>query len=391
MKSKGVLAKFIIPLCILAVAFLVMRFIILNRTAPQKQPTRKPGVLVETSTAARQDRPAQVLGTGTVQASQEVTVTMQVSGKVVEAAPQFVAGGFFKKDDFLFAVEDTDYRLAVERARASLVKAQSDAAMAESQAMIARQEWERLHNGDMKPNPLVLYEPQLATAMANVSAAAAALSQAELDLSRTRVTAPFDCRVRSENIAMGQYVRAGGNVAELAATDAAEIIVPLPQDDLQWLTVPRPGSVVVGSAVTVIKELGGRQYEWSGQVDRSLGEIDALTRMARLAVRVNDPYGSANGTLSLDAGMFVETALHGIMLKDVFILPRKALRDNSTVWIMDGEDKLQVRQVKQVRVERDEVFISDGLAEGDRVVLTGIPGAANGMALRQLSAEGEGK
>ena len=70
------------------------------------------------------------------------------------------------------------------------------------------------------------------------------------------------------------------------------------------------------------------------------------------------------------------------MLDDVFVLPRKALRENSMVWLVDNEDRMRIRPVEIVRFEQDEVFISKGLADGERVVTTNLSGAAEGMSLR---------
>jgi multidrug resistance efflux pump len=67
-----------------------------------------------------------------------------VSGQVVEISPSLVVGGFFRQGDLLFRVEQADYRLAVDRARAALAKAEFDLATVEGQARVARQEWGRL-------------------------------------------------------------------------------------------------------------------------------------------------------------------------------------------------------------------------------------------------------
>jgi hypothetical protein len=80
--------------------------------------------------------------------------------------------------------------------------------------------------------------------------------------------------------------------------------------------------------------------------------------------------------------MFVEVVIHGRDMRNIAVIPRKALRDGQTVWIMDDERKLRVRKVEPVRYEQDEVWISNGLAEGDRVVLTALSGGADGMRLR---------
>ncbi|GBE35952.1 multidrug resistance protein MdtA precursor [bacterium BMS3Bbin07] len=289
--------------------------------------------------------------------------------------------------------------MAVVRARAALAQAELELAKVESSALIARREWKGLAmdnpatDKNEKPNPLVLYEPQIKKARADVAAAGAALNQAELDLQRTRIYAPFDCRVRSERVEAGQYVRAGSSVAVLAGTETAEIVVPLSLEELQWLRIPRQGAEDKGSPATVKITVGRQSFSRQGRVVRSLGEVDPKGRMARVVVAVDDPYylntRRNNNEPDLEMGMFVEVTFYGKVLSGVFPVPANALRENNTVWVVNGEDRLNIRPVTVVRRKQESVIISDGLKEGERLVLTSISGAAEGMKLRLLD-EGEG-
>lgn len=387
MSAKQKAIKILLPLVILAVGVIVMRALILSRTPPQKEVRENPGALVEVISAVKQDKKLQIYGTGTVQPEQEVTITMQVDGLIEKVAPDFVAGSFFRQGERLFSVEAIDYELALDRAKSVLIKAENEITIIESKATVARREWERLKLDDQEePNPLIVYEPQLQDAKANRAAAIAALKQAELDLQRTRVVAPFNCLVRSEEVGLGKYVRSGNSVAMIASVDAAEIVVPLPLDDLQWISVPGQDSDKKGARVTVSLKVGDRNYTWQGEVVRSLGEVDPRSRMARLVVRVNDPYGLGDGSnankMNLELGMFVEVVFAGEVLTDVIELPRTALRENSSVWIMDNDLKLRVKHVQIARLEKQSVLISEGLQDGDKVIMTSLPGGVDGMKLR---------
>ncbi len=389
MSFRSRLFKVLVPVAILAAGFLIMRVLVLSRPAPQKEARSEPGALVEVLTVARKDHQVRVTATGTVQAGREAGITPRVSGRVVHVAPAFVAGGFFKEGDLLFEIEQVDYRLAVVRARAALAQAELELAKVKSSAAVARREWDALKDDyGGQPDPLVLYEPQIRKAEADVAAARAALDQAELDLQRTRIYAPFDCRVRSEDVEVGQYVRAGNTVAVVAGTATAEVVVPLSMEDLRWLSIPRQegGAAVEGSPATVAITVGGKSFTWQGRVVRSLGEVDPKGRMARIVVSVDDPYGlrdrRESGGPDLELGMFVDVTLYGETLTGVFPVPARALRENSTVWVVGGDEQLHIRPVTVVRRERETVLVSEGLSEGERIVLTTISGAAEGMKLR---------
>jgi RND family efflux transporter MFP subunit len=383
--------QILLPILIVALGAVGMYLMAGSRTAPPKTSRENPGMLVEVMRMQRRDHSVQIRATGTVQPRRQAEITPQVSGRVVEMAPNLVAGGFFQKGDLLFAIEPLDYRLGVDRARSALAKAEVELATIESRARIARSEWKRLDLEDGgKPNPLVLFEPQLKEARAAVASAGASLTQAELDLARTRVEAPFNCRIRSEQLDLGQYLRAGTSVAVVAGTDAAEVIVPLPLEEMRWVRIPgsRGGE---GSSATIRFNSGGETFEWSGRIVRSLGEVDARGRMVRVVVEVDDPYGMngpARKRPELAIGMFVEAVLHGETLPAVFALPRKALRDGDTVWVADADNLLRILPVDVVRQEKDEVLVAGGLPEDARLVLTYVTGAAEGMKLRPLG-EGE--
>jgi RND family efflux transporter MFP subunit len=392
MSKKTLLLKIVLPIAVIIAGFAGMQIMIHFRAAPKKEVKESRGALVEVQSVQKRDLPVVVTGTGTVGPSQEASITTQVGGKVTYLAPGFVVGGLFAKGDLLFKIEDTDYRLTIDKAKAALTKAEFDLAMVEGQARVARIEWDRLkHEEKSDPNPLVLYEPQLKNARANVEAAKAALAQTKLDLARTSVFAPFDCLIRSEEIDLGQYVTVGKSVATVAGTGAAEIVVPLPLEELQWLAIPRKGSKGNGLPAKVKLTVGDRVLTWKGRVVRSLGEVDPRGRMARVVVAVTDPYNLEKGRdgelRDLEIGMFVDVEIAGKELSGVFTIPRSALRDGDAVWTMDEERKLRIKPVTVVRKEEDKIIVRDGFEEGDQVVLTNISGAAEGMKLRLAGGE----
>jgi RND family efflux transporter MFP subunit len=390
MSKKKTLIKIVLPLLVILAGFGIMKFLIASRAEPKKEVRKDPGIIVEVTKAEKRDTEVIVYGTGMVEPAEEITISPQVNGRVVSVAPNLVVGGFFSKGAMLFQIEDTDYRLALDRALSAKAKAEYDLATIESQARIARSEWDLINKDrDIPPNPLALYEPQLKNARASLASAVAAVAQAEIDLERTAVTAPFNSRVRSENIDRGQYVRAGNSVAVLSGTDIAEIPVPLSLDDIGWLRVPRSGEPGNGAEASVSINIGGKRFEWKGRVVRSTGEVDQKTRMMQLVIAVKDPYGLKRENdpqrPPLVVGTFVDVTITGRVLKEVFVIPRKAIRDNNSVWIMDEGDKLQIKTVKPVRIEGEKVILAEGIHDGDFIVLSNVSGAANGMKLRRMN------
>jgi len=379
--------KAIVPILVIVIA-LGLTFVLVKSRKPPK-PLEIPylGPLVETAELVRSSRRVVVLGTGSAQSRHEVNITPQVKGRVSELSSNMVAGGMFRKGELLFAIESVDYELAIDLARASLAQAELELQRNENLARVARQEWQSLNPGSLEePNPLVVYEPQMESARAQRNAAVANVQQAEINLQRTRVFAPFNGYVRNEQLETGQYLNAGSAVATIVGTDQVEIVVPVSLDDLAWLQVPRNGELLQGSEAEIELQSGGRNFRWQGVITRAMGEIDPRNRTAHVVVTVADPLAKdATGRSLLNEllpGMFVEVRLQGEELADVIVVPRGALRDNDTVWIADRENRLHIRTVDIVRRERNEILIRAGLQAGEKIVLTGLTGAAEGMLLR---------
>ncbi len=386
MRLKAFFLKIALPLIILALGGLGMVALIGSREAPQREQAPVTGALVETMKARRSAHRATIIATGTAQARHEAALAPQVSGRVVETSPNLLVGALFEEGDLLFAIENTDYRLAVQRAQAALTRAQLDLRTMEGQARVARREWERL-GLEGEPDPLVVYEPQLESARADVKSAQAQLDQALLDLERTRINAPFNGRIARKEVDRGQYVNAGSTAVLFAGTDRAEVIVPLAIEDLTRLEIPRPGTMRSGSQALIRLRLGTGTFEWNGRITRSLGEVDPQGRMARVVVEVADPYNLKRTwpekNPPLEPGMFVTVELEGEHLDSVVPLPRKALRPNDSVWIASEQNTLEIRPVEVVHREEQTVYVRGEIKEGDRIVLTPLPGAAAGMKLRQ--------
>ena len=391
MSNKSTAKKILLPVLIIGIALAIAALLIISKKTPPKEAKTQLGALVEVLTVIPQDYPLTVRASGTVEARQEIILEPQVSGKVVALGKSFASGVFFHKGDLLIQIEQTDYRLNVEQAEAALARAEVELATTESQAAIARLEWDRLglqQQGE-DANPLTLYEPQMKHAKANIASARAALDQARLSLQRTTIVAPFDARIRSEQVDVGQFVRSGSRLATLTGSRSVEVIVSVPMEDLPWLSIPSQRRTA-GSKATISLRYGKNETLWPGLIDRALGEVDPRGRMLQVAVRVMDPYRLLEQNARppyLEVGMFVDVEFVGPVLEEMIVLPRRALRDNRTVWVADNDGVLRIRSVEVARLAREQVVISSGLEAGERVVLTTLTGAADGMKLR-VAGEG---
>ena len=287
------------------------------------------GALVRGQTVKAENTQVVVRTHGTVTPRTEIELVPEVSGRVTWVSPSLWAGRFFDEGEELIKIDLRDFELEVTRARADVARAKVTLALEEAEAEASRKEWAKL-NPDREATALVLREPQLAQAEAEVASAEAILEKAMRDRDRTTLTAPFAGRIRSKRVDQGQYVTAGVAIAELYAVDFAEVRLPLADEELEFLDLPldRRDANVPGPEVALSALFAGRMQNWKGSIVRVEGEIDAATRMVHAVARIRDPYDRSGqrGGAPLASGMFVNAEIQGVELTDVIGVPRDAIR-----------------------------------------------------------------
>ncbi|CAB5146355.1 Probable Co/Zn/Cd efflux system membrane fusion protein [Olavius algarvensis associated proteobacterium Delta 3] len=361
-------------------------FLIITANKPELKRTQPapPVPMVRVMTVEATDLAIPIGGEGTVQPLREIDLVPQVSGKIVEISPALVDGGRFSKGDLLLRIESEDYELAVTLADARVKDAESNLVFTEEEAAAAVEEWRLLERKD-DPPPLVAKIPQLAAARARLAAEKADLKKARLNLARTEVRAPFNGRVSSESVGLGQYVSTGQTLATIFSTNAAEIVVPLEDSALFWFHVPgfTPGDGP-GAPVRITARIAGRDLTWAGRVVRAEGKMDPRTRLINVVVRVDNPYQRKP---PLAAGLFVTVDIEGQRLTDAVAIPSAALRENRTVWVVGDDGVLSFRSVDVARVMPNQAIIKGGLLSGERVVTSPLRSVTDGMKVR-VSAGG---
>ncbi len=373
--------------------------------APEPETRAPPSQIpyADTARVVAGSGPIPVHGAGTVRPSAEVDVAPQVGGRVVWVDPGFVSGGRLASGQTLFRIEEADYEYRVREAEAALAARQVSLLEAREDAEIARAEYRRYaerrpDEAAAEPSPLTLRIPQLQAAEAAVKREEATLAQAELALSRTRITAPFDGIVRAESVDVGQLVTAGQSVGRLFSSDEVEVSIPL--SDADAALVPglwrseSDGDPVVAH---VVAEFGDAAFAWEGYVDRAEASLDAETRTIEVIVRVPNPLEPGLSVRSgrrpdtgppLLVGKFVEVMIEGVVPASYFHVRRAALQSGNEIWVV-ADDAVRIVPVRVLQRVDDEVFVTGALEDGQPAVVGGIRFATQGMAVRTGPAPGE--
>ena len=321
---------------------------------------------------------------GTVQPRTQSELIPEVSGQVVWLSPSLIGGGSFKQGDPLLRIDDADYRSTVQRSRAMLERATVEEEFASDEL----DRLESLFKRNLaSQSQLDAARRSARVAGANLLEASASLEQAERDLARTELQAPFDGLVRAEKVDLGQFVSRGNSIGTIYATDFMEVRLPIAADQLAYLDIPVNVQGLIPEErrpeVTLSAQFGRTTVIWEGELVRSEAEIDERSRMIFGVTRIqNNP---EDGSATLPVGLFVQADIRGRQVDEVIRLPRSAMRDNQQLLVVDADNRLRFRSVNILRLEQDDVLINEGLQDGELVCVSPMQTVVDGMPVTPVS------
>lgn len=378
--------RFLFPIAIVVAGLGLAGLIIATGPKLEQQSPPSSAPLVRTWVADVQTVQMTSITHGSVLPRTESELIPEVSGRIIEMSPVVVSGGFFKKGDVLLKIDPLDYEVALEQARASLASARSEftnATKAHNRLLdLAKRQSASQSQQDDALN-------RLRFAQASIREATARLSKAERDITRTTVTAPYDGRVRTERVDIGQFVTRGAPIASLYATDVAEVRLPIQDEELAYLKLPLSGQTDQHMPTVILRaRFAGEEHTWQGRIVRTEGELDPKTRMINIVAQVQSPYERSGSRPPLAVGLFVEAEIIGIRVDNVFVLPRSALQANEQVYVMTDENRLSFREVEIIREVGEDVYITGGLKRGETISLSTVNNAIEGMLVRPIDKAG---
>lgn len=330
----------------------------------------------------RSERVTVSVGTqGEVRAKTNISLVPQVGGRIVKVSEKFSEGGSFSPGEILIQIEDSDYQLAVTSAEARVAEAAVRLEQEMADARIKAKQWEEWVQ-DGEPTPLALNKPQVAEAQAKLRAAEADLENARLNLSRTKIQVPFAGRVLERTVGIGQFVGAGTTLGRVFATDVVEVRLPLTDSQLGELALPI--GFVAGKdnapTVTLKARIGSSERNWTGKIVRVNASVDSQTRLVYAIAEVEDPYGSAaDQGMPLAVGLFVTADIQGVTPHDALVMPRTALRGDDRVYVIDADNKLQIRTISILSTSPEQVIVTGGISAGEQVVTSPVRSVFDGM------------
>ena len=328
---------------------------------------------------------------GTVIPKREVVLKPQVSGTVIRLSDNLLPGGRFAKDAHILSIDPSDYRLVVRQLASEVARVEADRKIELGRQRVARKEYELLgETVSAEEKALMLREPQLENIQAILGGTSARLEQAQLDLERTVIKAPFNAVVMSREINLGASVSPSTPLVTLIDSDTYWIEASIPASQLKWISTGQQAKTA-GSPVRIYDTTawGSSSYR-AGQVIGLAAMVEENGRMARLLIEVPDPLAlqSASGERSqLLLGSYVRVEIQGKAMPHAAAVERDLVRDGNRLWIMDAQGKLDIRPVEIAFRGQDHVLVTGGVSDGERLITTNLPSPVQGMTLQLKGTE----
>ena len=389
-----ILRRIVIIIVIIVIGIVVARQLIKTKPKISKRPAERTASLVSVVPLQSRSQIVLITAMGTVIPSREIVLKTPVGGEIISLDENFTTGGLLKEGATILQIDPRDYELALQQKERALSDAQYASKLEQGRQDVALREWDLLYgeNGVKETeSDLALRKPHLEKVQADIKAAGADLELAKLNLSRTRVAAPFNGLVLNKYVDKGAFVAPQEKLADLVGTDEYWVQVSLLLDRLQWVKIPKSGNETGSPARIFYRQNSVR----AGHVIRLLGDLTKEGRMARLLVSVPDPFGLSGkegDRQPLIIGEYVRVEIDGEELQDVFSIPRTALRNDKEIWIVTGDGKLAIRPVDIIWREETHVLVRDGLQDGDLLIVSNLAVPVDGMAVRvDQRAEGDAK
>ena len=383
--------RIVLPIAILIGCFLVSGYLIRNPTTVEEAAIEIIPVSVRVAEVNLESVDLIVGSQGKVQAAQTASLSAPVAGPVEWISPSMEAGGYVETGQALLRLEAADFETALERSWANLQQAQAESEFADTELARMRELAEQRLASDS--------QLQDAQRRANVNKARlidaqASYDQAQLDLDRTEIRAPFNAVIQSRDVELGQYVNRAQSVALLYGADEVEVRVPLAIRQLGFLNVPlgQRGEISEEHAPDVLLTgmYGGQKYNWPGKLVRIEASIDPSSNTVQTIIRVSQPSTDEdqdeNGLrrIPLPIGLYVEADIEGRTVENIISVPRSVIRNNNQVLVVDAENKMYYREVEIFRLEEQQVLISSGILPGERICISPIQAVVDGMAVQPV-------
>ena len=301
--------------------------------------------------------------TGEVSLSKRLEIRPLVSGRVNFVSPAMHDGGAFNAGETLVSIDQIDFELALDTARAFADAQSARIRKHELEGEMASEAFRKTNPGKPVPD-IIAHKPQIERFSARLRGALAAVEQAELDLSRTELSLPFSGKILRSQVSIGDLIGPPGTLATAYTNDALEVRSQLSIAELNAL-----GDISGQTASAIID---GKRFELFA--DRMGSERDRSSRLVTVFFKFAT---TSMKDIELQPGSFAEVTVQGKTLESVLSLPNSARQQDDHVWIVRDAKVVATKPTTQGRTSSE--WLVDAFDFGEGILLGSYPDVRPGI------------
>lgn len=345
---------------------------------------RPPRVLAPVQFAVAEQKvvPRFLSGLGTVQAANVVTVTSRVEGQLMQI--YFTEGQHVNKGDLLAQIDPRPFEVQLSQAEGQLAK--DKATLANAQLDLAR--YQKLAGTKViSQQELDNQKAAVLQAQGSIKVDQAAVDNAKLQLTYSKITAPISGRVGLKQVDVGNFISAGTStpLVVITQTQPADVLFALPEGDIPAIQQAQ------SSGEKVLIEAWDRNniaLIASGELLSTDNQIDAATGTLKIKARFT------NEEEKLFPNQFVNIKMQVETLQNAVVIPTAALQmgnEGHYVWILSDDNKVSKHNVTVGMQDSKQVVIESGLAANTKVITDGVDKLTDGTTVEVVTPEGIAK
>ncbi len=363
--------QLLIALLILTLLFCYWLWSWHAKDATHNQANVMPAVPVSTMIVQKQLVDLQKLLPGRIVPFEVAELRPQVTGILNNRF--FEEGALVKKGEPLYQIDPAPYQAAYNSAQANLMKTKANLQLAQVNAKraatliksntISQQEYDNLM-------------AQYAQAQAEVGVGQAALESVKINLDYTKVHAPISGRIGKSQLTTGALVTANqaDAIARITQLDPIYVDLAMPMHDFKMLhsALEKPNTI----DLALFFENRDKAYKYKGKIQFTDITVSETTN----SVLIRSLFPNPEQTLL--PGLFVNAQLQ-LKAIEAILIPQKAVIHNpngsASVWFINNKNIATLKPIGVNQTIGDQWLVSEGLTQGDKIILTGVqklkPGA----------------
>lgn len=423
----------------IALALIIAIILVKSKPAMQHVATEMPSKAVEIITASNIPFRARITAYGNVEPAITLNSTAEVSGKISYVHANLKAGETIPADTLVVRIDAKDYAGTLKQTEADLSASRSSLKqldeeekstrrslkLAKNNLSVGEDEYARIKDVyekgvvtksalDAEEQKLIQLRQQVEelqgkingfdsrrqSVKAQIARAEQEVQNRETILGRTEISLPFDARIGTVSIDKNEFVAVGSPLFEAIDLKGVEITAQLPIDSMRKLVshlegtinnneqIIRPGGRIndrlkLSAKVRLVN--GMPSAVWEARVLRISDSIDATRQTLGMVVGVEDSYDKIipGKRPPLIKGMYTSVDIFAPE-RPALVIPRKAVHQGR-VYIVDADDRLEIRSVDIQLMQGDLVVIRSGIEPGEKVIITDLIPVIEGMPLQIIS------